>query len=76
MGAVGASETLPLSLVELPLIFCTACLSAQIVVDCSIGRIISDLGFSLGTNNASAFGVAGEASSSLKNGTLSLSLFG
>lgn len=35
----------------------------------STGRITKALGFSLGTNNASALGVLGVSSSSLKNGT-------
>lgn len=36
---------------------------------CSSGRITRALGFSLGTKRASAFGVLGVSSSSLKNGT-------
>jgi len=36
---------------------------------CSIGRITRFLGFSLGMKKASAFSVAGDSSSSLKNGT-------
>lgn len=36
---------------------------------CSIGQMISALGFSLGMNSASALGVVGVSSSSLKNGT-------
>jgi len=36
---------------------------------CSIGRITSDLGFSLGMKRASALGVAAAVSSSLKNAT-------
>lgn len=38
---------------------------------CSIGRITRALGFSLGTKRASAFGVLGVSSSSLKKGTCS-----
>lgn len=77
MGAVGTSEVVPFSLAETVLFFGTDGLSAPFLEGhCSIGRIISDLGFSLGMNNASAFGVVGTTSLSLKNGTLSLSLLG
>lgn len=37
--------------------------------DCSMGRMTSALGFSLGMKRASAFGVLGVSSSSLKKGT-------
>ena len=58
---------IPFSRMGVPVVFVFSALDLE--CHCSSGRITRALGFSLGTNRASAFGVLAVSSSSLKKGT-------
>jgi len=62
-------KTVPFSFTEVYLSLKEDAFSEVLPGHCSMGQMINALGFSLGMKRASAFGVVGVSSSSLKNGT-------